>query len=167
MTGVARMKRGRKNLGIMALIAGSGAVGVLATLFAVVATRGPVTAPEAVDARQQALEELSEQLTEVTQRLSEASERVEVQRIRVTGTARREGATIRLRSSASFVPGVEPTIYIDGVRIDGDRDAALQQLSPDQIDRVEVLKGDAAKELYGSEAANGVIQIVTKTKEGS
>ena len=35
------MKKERKDLGFMALIAGSGAVGVLATLFAVVVTRGP------------------------------------------------------------------------------------------------------------------------------
>ncbi|MCY3548487.1 MAG: TonB-dependent receptor plug domain-containing protein [Gemmatimonadetes bacterium] len=162
------MSKGR-NLGMIALIAGAGAVGVLATLFAVVATRGPAATPESVDARQQAVQELTEQLTEVTQRMTEMSERVEVEQITVTGTARaaRKGATVRIRSSGSFVPGGEPTIYIDGVRVDGNREEALQRLSPDQIDRVEVLKGDAAKERYGSEAANGVIEIVTKSKEGS
>jgi len=139
------MKNGRKNLGIMALIAASGAVGVLATLFAVVVTRGPAAAPESVDVRQQAVEE----------------------RITVTGTATSERATVRIRSSGSFVPGGEPIIYIDGVRVNGNREEALQQLSPDQIDRIEVIKGDAAKERYGSEAANGVIEIVTKSKEGS
>lgn len=138
------MKNARKDLGTMALIAGSGAVGVLATLFMLVAIRGPAAAPEPppapaqVDASQQAVEE--------------ASPRV---------------ATIRIRGSASLGERAEPTIYIDGVRVDGDRDEALQQLSPDQIDRIEVLKGDAAKELYGSEAANGVIQIVTKSREDS
>ncbi len=163
------MKNGRKNLGIMALIAGSGAVGVLATLFVLAVARGPAAAPEPVDARQQAVEELSEQLTEVTQRMTEMSERVEAERITVTGTARagRKGATVRIRSSGSFMPGGEPTIYIDGVRVDGNREEALQRLSPDQIDRIEVIKGDAAKERYGSEAANGVIEIVTKSGEGS
>ena len=160
------MSKGR-NLGMIALIAGAGAVGVLATLFAVVATRGPAAAPESVDARQQAVEELTEQLTEVTQRMTEMSERVEVERIRVTGTASTEGARIRIRGSASLGERTPPTIYIDGVRVDGNREEALQRLSPDQIDRVEVLKGDAAKERYGSEAANGVIEIVTKSKEGS
>jgi hypothetical protein len=38
----------------------------------------------------------------------------------------------------------------------------LSDLSPDEIDRVEVLKGPAASTLYGSEASGGVIQIFTK-----
>ena len=158
------MRKKRNDLGVIALIAGAGAVGVLATVFAVVATRGPAAAPEQVDARQQAVAELTERLS---QRLSEASERVEAQRIRVRGTVTSEGARVRIRSSEPLESGGEPIIYIDGVRVEGDRDEAMQLLSPDQIDRVEVLKGDAAKELYGSEARNGVIQIFTKTKEGS
>lgn len=132
------MKNARKDLGIMALIAGAGAVGVLATMFMLVAVRGPSAAPVQVDVKQQAVEETSER-----------------------------APMIRLRGSASLGMRAEPIIYIDGVRVDGDRDAALQQLNPDQIDRIEVLKGDAAKELYGSEAGNGVIEIVTKSEEGS
>ena len=132
------MKNAWKDLRIMALVAGSGAVGVLATLFVLAVVRGPAAAPEPVNARQQAVDE--------------ASERVPM---------------IRIRGSAFFGQRAEPVTYIDGVRINGDRDVALQRLEPDQIDRIEVLKGDAAKELYGSEAANGVIQIVTKSKEGS
>ena len=132
------MKNAGKDLGIMALIAGAGAVGVLATVFMLVAITGPSAAPAQVDVRQQAVEEVS------------------------------EGASpIRIRGSASLGMRAEPIIYIDGVRVDGDRDEALQRLNPDQIDRIEVLKGDAAKELYGSEARNGVIQIVTKSGEGS
>ncbi|MXV94957.1 MAG: TonB-dependent receptor plug domain-containing protein [Gemmatimonadetes bacterium] len=164
MRGATRMRKKRNDLGVIALIAGAGAVGVLATMFAVVATRGPAAAPEQVDARQQAVAELTERLSE---RLSEASERVEAQRIRVRGTVTSEGARVRIRSSEPLESGGEPIIYIDGVRVEGDRDEAMQLLTPDQIDRVEVLKGDAAKELYGSEARNGVIQIFTKTKEGS
>ena len=132
------MKNATKDLGIMALIAGAGAVGVLATMFMLVAVRGPSAAPVQVDVKQQAVEETSER-----------------------------APMIRLRGSASLGMRAEPIIYIDGVRVDGDRDAALQQLNPDQIDRIEVLKGDAAKELYGSEAGNGVIEIVTKSEEGS
>lgn len=145
------MKNVGKDLRIMALVAGSGAVGVLATLFVLAAIRGPAAppgpaaepgspaAPAQVDAGQQT---------------------VEVESGRVS-------STIRIRGSASLGQRAEPVIYIDGVRINGDRDAALKRLEPDQIDRIEVIKGDAAKELYGSEAANGVIQIVTKSKEGS
>jgi TonB-dependent SusC/RagA subfamily outer membrane receptor len=38
----------------------------------------------------------------------------------------------------------------------------LGDLNPNDIERVEVLKGAAAATLYGSEATNGVIQIFTK-----
>ncbi|MDE2753505.1 MAG: TonB-dependent receptor plug domain-containing protein [Gemmatimonadota bacterium] len=161
------MRKKRNDLGVIALIAGAGAVGVLATVFAVVATRGPAASSEQFDGRQQEIAEVTERLSELSQRLSEASERVEAQRIRVRGTVTSEGARVRIRSSSPLEGGGEPIIYIDGVRVEGDRDEAMQLLSPDQIDRVEVLKGDAAKELYGSEARNGVIQIFTKTKEGS
>lgn len=139
------MKNAWKDLRIMALVAGSGAVGVLATLFVLAAMRGPAAppgppaTPGQVDVRQQA---------------------VEVESGRVS-------SKIRIRGSASYGQRAEPVVYVDGVRINGDRNVALQRLEPDQIDRIEVIKGDAAKELYGSEAANGVIQIVTKSKEGS
>ena len=162
------MKNANSNMGIIALIVGAGTVGVLATMFAIVATRAPAASPEQIDARQRAVvAELSGRLSEVSERLSEVSERIEVQRVSVTGTAAKAGTTVRLRSSESLEPDARPIIYVDGVRVNGDHDEALQLLEPDQIDRVEVLKGDAAKELYGSEARNGVIQIFTKPKESS
>ena len=138
------MKQGTKDLGFMALIAGSGAVGFLATMFAVVATRGPAAAPEPPAATEQV--DVSQQAVE------EVSERVPM---------------IRIRGSASLGMRAQPIVYIDGVRVNGDGDAVRKLVSPDQIDRIEVIKGDAAKELYGSEARNGVIQIVTKSREGS
>src|SRR5439155_1217859 len=41
----------------------------------------------------------------------------------------------------------------------------LEDISYQAIDRVEVVKGAAASSLYGSDAANGVIQIFTKRGE--
>ena len=38
----------------------------------------------------------------------------------------------------------------------------LNDINPNDIDRIEVLKGSAASTLYGTEAAAGVIQIFTK-----
>lgn len=61
-----------------------------------------------------------------------------------------------------------PLIYIDGVRINGINDLAdldlpsISKLNPDDIDRIEVIKGPAAERLYGEEGANGVIQIFMK-----
>ena len=91
---------------------------------------------------------------------------------------------IRIRGYASLTLDQRPVIYIDGVRMDrratewtsaiGARSLAccsfaggtstdrLSDLNPEDIERVEVLKGAAAATLYGSEASNGVIQIFTK-----
>ena len=38
----------------------------------------------------------------------------------------------------------------------------LQDINPQDIDRVEVIRGAAAATLYGTEASSGVIQIFTK-----
>ena len=54
-----------------------------------------------------------------------------------------------------------PLFYIDGVRVSNDG-ARLNDLNPADIESVEVVKGPAASTLYGSEASNGVIQIITK-----
>jgi TonB-dependent starch-binding outer membrane protein SusC len=89
------------------------------------------------------------------------------------------GARIRIRGSASLVQTNEPIVYIDGVRVDrgagmapgvfstsGDSGegtpSRLDDLSPDAIERIEILKGAAAATLYGTQASNGVIQIFTK-----
>ncbi len=82
-----------------------------------------------------------------------------------------EGARIRIRGSASLSQLNEPVVYVDGIRVD--RSAAnafndqanpsrLDDIPPDAIERVEILKGAAAATLYGTEASNGVIQIFTK-----
>lgn len=96
------------------------------------------------------------------------------------------GRELRIRGTDSFSLGQRPVIYIDGVRVDsrqqewgsgaggawfgttccafsgGAGEDRLSDLSPDEIERVEVLKGPAASTLYGSEASGGVIQIFTK-----
>ncbi|MXW15974.1 MAG: TonB-dependent receptor plug domain-containing protein [Gemmatimonadetes bacterium] len=78
-----------------------------------------------------------------------------IRRARVTGLASQWDA---MRSEM-------PVIYIDGVRVDGDASGmnrVLATLAPEQIDRIEVMKGDAARKEFGEEAAHGVIQIFTK-----
>ena len=56
-----------------------------------------------------------------------------------------------------------PLIFLDGIRV---TKAALADLDTDAIDRVEVLKNEPALELFGPEAANGVVQIFTKKAAG-
>jgi TonB-linked SusC/RagA family outer membrane protein len=55
--------------------------------------------------------------------------------------------------------GQEPLYIIDGVISQG----GLQDINPQDIENVEVVKGAAASSLYGSRAGNGVIQITTRS----
>ena len=81
-----------------------------------------------------------------------------------------EGGRIRIRGSSSLSQLNEPIIYLDGIRIDRSavmlsgtgNPSRLDDIPPESIDRIEILKGAAAATLYGTEASNGVIQIFTK-----
>ncbi|HEX3865888.1 MAG TPA: SusC/RagA family TonB-linked outer membrane protein [Gemmatimonadaceae bacterium] len=78
------------------------------------------------------------------------------------------GAQIRVRGVGSFSLSSTPLIYIDGIRTDNGQTgivARFNDISPDEIESIEVLKGPAAATLYGTEAARGVINIITKRGE--
>ena len=65
---------------------------------------------------------------------------------------------IRLRSPTSISGATDPLIIIDGTITN----FSLADVASEDIERVEVVKGAAASSLYGSNAANGVVQIFTK-----
>ena len=65
---------------------------------------------------------------------------------------------IRLRSATSITGTTDPLIIVDGTITR----QTLADISSEDIERVEVIKGAAASSLYGSDAANGVVQIFTK-----
>ena len=69
-----------------------------------------------------------------------------------------EEPSIRLRAATSLTGRQDPLVIVDGTitRL------GLADISSDDIERVEVIKGAAASSLYGSDAANGVVQIFTK-----
>ena len=69
---------------------------------------------------------------------------------------------IMLRGATSISGGQAPLIVIDGV-ITGN---AFDDLASLDIESMEVIKGAAGASLYGSRAANGVIQIRTKRGSG-
>ncbi len=54
-----------------------------------------------------------------------------------------------------------PLIFVDGVESEAGG-AALSSLNPDDIESIEVIKGEAAADLHGERAENGVIRILTK-----
>jgi TonB-linked SusC/RagA family outer membrane protein len=67
---------------------------------------------------------------------------------------------IQLRGAANLVGSQSPLIIIDGVITDGA--GGLADINTEDIKSMEVVKGAAASSLYGSRAANGVINIITK-----
>ena len=91
--------------------------------------------------------------------------------------------TERVLHVRSSNPGPTPLIFIDGVEVSnsdlslqagryrvttgGGPDSPLSSLNPDDIDRIEVIKGTAAAALFGERAENGVIQIFTIEREAS
>ena len=85
------------------------------------------------------------------------------------------GSHVRVRGIGSFSLSGDPLIYVDGIRVDNQTATGmyvqafssgvisrLDDFDPDQIESIEVLKGPAAATLYGTEAARGVINIITK-----
>ncbi len=83
------------------------------------------------------------------------------------------GSPIRIRGLSSMSLRNGPLVYIDGIRMDSDprrgpntrggaRISRLNDLNPQDIQSIEIIKGPSAATLYGTEASNGVIQIITK-----
>ena len=83
------------------------------------------------------------------------------------------GAQLRVRAASSLTLSNDPIVYIDGVRMDagaargptqrgGAGASRLNDINPEDIESIEVIKGPAAATLYGTEASNGVVQIITK-----
>ncbi|HEY9514670.1 MAG TPA: carboxypeptidase regulatory-like domain-containing protein, partial [Gemmatimonadaceae bacterium] len=92
---------------------------------------------------------------------------------------------LRIRGNGSIESDNAPIIIVDGIRIMNDTKTAesntlyagvvggsgsndlssrLDDMDPNSIASIEVMRGPAASTLYGSEAANGV--IIIKTKQG-
>lgn len=85
-------------------------------------------------------------------------------------------STIRIRGSTSLTQDNNPIMYVDGVRVsnatgagpgshdfgNGQTISRLNDLNPQDIASIQILKGPTAAALYGSEAAAGVIIIETK-----
>lgn len=84
------------------------------------------------------------------------------------------GVTVRMRGTSSIISGSDPLYIVDGVIVDnssvqlrdlGARSSVqnrLADINPNDIERIEVIRGAAAAALYGSRANNGVVQIFTK-----
>ncbi|MDQ6829008.1 MAG: SusC/RagA family TonB-linked outer membrane protein [Gemmatimonadota bacterium] len=93
------------------------------------------------------------------------------------------GPSIQIRGVSSIGLSNSPLIYVDGVRVSnvtgggpsgagfGSQNSAvagrLNDIDPAQIESIQIIKGPAAATIYGTEAANGVVQIITKKGSGT
>ena len=99
--------------------------------------------------------------------------------VQITMSNGQPGTTslVKSRGLSSAYSSSTPVIYVDGVRVDNmNTGAALNNpldgntamsgsigdIPMENIDHIEYVTGGAATTLYGSDAANGVIQIFTK-----
>jgi TonB-linked SusC/RagA family outer membrane protein len=97
--------------------------------------------------------------------------------LNVGGTSGGPGSSARMniRGVTSFSGTSSPLIVINGVPMDNtvrgssgewggaDLGDGISNINPDDIETMTVLKGSTASALYGARAANGVIQITTKS----
>lgn len=83
------------------------------------------------------------------------------------------GTRIRIRGANSVSLSNEPLLVIDGIRAEsgansttlgtgGQAPSRINDINPDEIASIEIVKGPSAAALYGTAAANGVILITTK-----
>jgi TonB-dependent SusC/RagA subfamily outer membrane receptor len=83
-------------------------------------------------------------------------------------------AAAQARTSAPTVGAVvdsavagNPLVIVDGVRQHGTASEILSRLDRESIQSIEVIKGAAARRVFGDDGANGVIQITTKSGASS
>ncbi len=83
------------------------------------------------------------------------------------------GGKVRIRGNSSLNLSNEPIYVIDGIRMTsnvgssslftgGSQPVRVNDLNPEEIENIEIVKGPSAATLYGTDAANGVIVITTK-----
>jgi TonB-dependent SusC/RagA subfamily outer membrane receptor len=83
------------------------------------------------------------------------------------------GSRVRIRGANSVSLSNEPIIIIDGIKVNtspsssalatgGQSPSRMNDINPEEIESIEIVKGPSAATLYGTESANGVIRITTK-----
>ena len=98
--------------------------------------------------------------------------------LQTTASGPSGGMNIKIRNAATLneKSSTRPLIVVDGIpihdentkmdgnsRTGGDHGTGLNDVNPEDIASIEILKGAKAAVLYGSEGANGVMLITTKT----
>lgn len=93
----------------------------------------------------------------------------------LAGNLSGSGSRVRIRGTNSLSLNNEPLYIIDGVRMVADNNSSsigiggtnpsrINDINPEEIESIEVVKGPSAAALYGTAASTGV--IIIKTKRG-
>ncbi|MEX2397374.1 MAG: SusC/RagA family TonB-linked outer membrane protein, partial [Balneolales bacterium] len=69
-----------------------------------------------------------------------------------------QGASVRIRGNRSINAGNDPLFVVDGIPISG----GLRDISPSDVQSIEVLKDASATAIYGARGSNGVVIVTTK-----
>ncbi|MGH7568303.1 MAG: SusC/RagA family TonB-linked outer membrane protein, partial [Gemmatimonadales bacterium] len=101
-----------------------------------------------------------EQLKEVPGSSALVALQGKVAAVRLVPTSAQPGGemALRLRGATSISGRQDPLFVVDGVITR----FGLADIAPEDVERIEVVKGAAASSLYGSNGANGVVQVFTK-----
>lgn len=81
--------------------------------------------------------------------------------VEVTSQTGAPGASIsvRVRGSSSISSSNDPLYIVDGIPVE----SGLNNLSPNDIESISVLKDASSAAIYGSRASNGVVLVTTKS----
>ncbi|WP_197062245.1 SusC/RagA family TonB-linked outer membrane protein [Flavobacterium rivuli] len=93
-------------------------------------------------------------ITQASQALSGLTSGIVVSQ--TSGRPGNDGASITIRGQGSYGAGGSPLVILDGIAV------SLNDVDPNNIKSISVLKDAASAAIYGSRAANGVIIIETK-----
>ena len=69
-----------------------------------------------------------------------------------------QGVNVRIRGRRSFNAGNDPLYVVDGIPLSGD----INDINPNDIESMEILKDASSTAIYGSRGANGVVIITTR-----
>lgn len=72
------------------------------------------------------------------------------------------GGSIQIRGVGSFGAGTAPLILVDGIPV-----SSMNDIDPNDVENISVLKDASSSAIYGARAANGVILITTKSAKGN
>jgi TonB-dependent SusC/RagA subfamily outer membrane receptor len=79
-------------------------------------------------------------------------------------------SSVNIQGQNNYNASNQPLLYVDGVRVDNSvaapsTDGRFNDIVPEEIESIQVIRGPSAATMYGTAAGNGVILVTTKRGE--